>query len=125
MESKSLVDGFSPSPDWERLALPVAVLPTGAFEQHGPHLPLLTDTVKVEHFARRLAEALGAALLPPLAITQSYEHSGFRGTLSLRPDTFMAVIRDVAAELEQQNFTRLLHGAAARQTRRHGDDHQL
>jgi len=108
MESKALVDGFSPSPDWERLALPVAVLPTGAFEQHGPHLPLLTDTVKVEYFARRLAEALGAALLPPLAITQSYEHSGFRGTLSLRPDTFMAVIRDVAAELEQQNFTRLV-----------------
>ena len=103
-----IIDGTLPSLDWQRLTRPVAILPLGAFEQHGPHLPLLTDTLKVEYFARGLAHSLGAALLPPMSIGQSFEHSGFRGSLSLRPETFMNVIRDIAAELERQSFTRLV-----------------
>jgi len=43
-----------------------------------------------------------------IPIGQSYEHSGFRGSLSLRPETMMAIIRDLADELERQNFTRLV-----------------
>ncbi len=103
-----ITDGTLPSLDWQRLTRPVAILPLGAFEQHGPHLPLLTDTLKVDHFARGLAQSLGAALLPPVSISQSMEHSGFRGSLSLRPETFMNLIRDIAAELERQSFTRLV-----------------
>ncbi len=108
MARNGAIDGSLTTADWQRLDVPIAVLPVGAFEQHGPHLPLLTDTVKVELFARHVANELGAALLPPMAICQSLEHTGFRGTLSLQPETFMAVIRDIAAELERQNFTRLV-----------------
>jgi creatinine amidohydrolase len=108
MASDSVTDGLKTTVDWQKLKVPIAVLPVGAFEQHGPHLPLLTDTVKVELFARYVARELGGALLPALSICQSLEHTGFRGTLSLRPETFMAVVRDIASELERQRFTRLV-----------------
>jgi creatinine amidohydrolase len=108
MDDTGMADGTKPTVEWQVLAQPIAVLPVGAFEQHGPHLPLATDTIKAEYFARRLAKALGAALLPALPIAQSLEHSGFRGSISLRPDTFMAVIRDIVAELEQQHLTRVV-----------------
>ena len=108
MARHDLVDGRKTSEDWQRLAAPIAVLPVGAFEQHGPHLPLLTDTLLAEYFARHVADALGAALLPALPISLSHEQAGFRGSLSLRAETFMHLIRDLAGELEQQGFTRLV-----------------
>lgn len=93
--------------DWERAGT-VAVLPIGAQEQHGPHLPLDTDSRMVGYFAAHLARALRAALLPVLPIGQSYEQSGARGTLSFRPETVLAMLRDLADELERQGFTRLV-----------------
>jgi len=108
VNESSYVDGCAPSLAWQRLANPVAVLPVGSFEQHGPHLPLATDTLKAEFFARLLAEDLDVALLPALPIGQSYEHEGFRGGVSFRPETFMAIFRDIADELERQHFTRLI-----------------
>ena len=52
MNIKPVVNGNCPTTAWERLEGPVAVLPVGAFEQHGPHLALATDTIKVEWFDR-------------------------------------------------------------------------
>lgn len=102
------VDRFATSPDWEKLARPVAVLPLGSLEQHGTHLSLANDTAMVEYFARDLAAKLGAALLPALPLGQCFEHSGFRGSISLRPETYMAVIRDIVDALESQHFKRLV-----------------
>lgn len=104
----TLVSSRSGFESWERLARPWAVLPVGANEQHGPHLPLATDTILADHFGQELAKALEAGLLPALPFLQSYEHTGFRGSLSLRPETAMAIIRDLAGDLERQNFTRLI-----------------
>ncbi|MFW6146753.1 MAG: GNAT family N-acetyltransferase, partial [Planctomycetota bacterium] len=72
------------------------------------HLPLLTDTMNVDVIARMVARELAAACLPTIPIGQSYEHSGFRGSLSFRPETIMAIVRDLADELERQHFTRLV-----------------
>ncbi len=107
-QDKPLIDGLRPTADWQALPGGVAVLGIGAFEQHGAHLPLLTDTMNVDVIAKMIARELGAACLPTIPIGQSYEHSGFRGSLSFRPETIMAIVRDLADELERQHFTRLV-----------------
>jgi mycofactocin system creatininase family protein len=66
---------------------PVIVVPIGSCEQHGPHLPLGTDTLIAEALAERLCGRLEGLLLgPSLAVTASGEHAGFDGTLSLGTD---------------------------------------
>ena len=103
-----LLDGTSTTVDWQTATTRLAVLPIGSFEQHGGRLPLLTDTMLAEYFAKRLAVTLDAALLPVLAYATCLEHTGFRGSISLRPETAMAVIRDIIFSLEQQHFQRVI-----------------
>lgn len=107
-KNEGIVGPCSTTVDWQKLARPIAVLPVGSMEQHGDHLPVGIDAIMAGEVAAQVAMELRAALLPALPFGQSYEHSGFRGTFSLRPETFMSVIRDLAAELERQNFTRLV-----------------
>jgi mycofactocin precursor peptide peptidase len=78
--------GDLPSPDAGRLAAAGAVLavPLGATEQHGPHLPLSTDTDIAVALCQRLAAARDDVLVaPPVAYGSSGEHAGFPGTLSI------------------------------------------
>ena len=69
---------------------------------------MCTDTVFAEYYSRFLAGELGAALLPAMPIASSLEHSAFRGSLSLRPETLMQIVRDIADQLMRQGFTRLI-----------------
>lgn len=63
------------------------VLPVGATEQHGPHLPLATDTEIALELARRLASRRsGVIVAPPVAYGSSGEHAAFTGTLSIGTD---------------------------------------
>lgn len=82
----------------------VAVLPVGATEAHGPHLPLATDVIIAGAMARRGAELLAergatALILPPLAYTVADFAAGFAGTVSVRPETAVAVLADIGASL--------------------------
>ena len=88
----------------------VAILPVGAYEQHGPHLTLDTDTAIADALARRLAEDLGAdaVLCPPLGYGLSEHHLAFAGTLTLRPATFLAVVEDVLESLQHAGLRRVL-----------------
>lgn len=92
----------------------VAVLPLGAIEQHGPHLPVSTDLVTATEAAAAAAGAVtasGAAsvvLLEPLAYTKSDEHAGFPGTIWLSWDTLMRVLVDVGRSVAASGITRLL-----------------
>ena len=69
---------------------------------------MCTDTIFAEYYARFLAHELGAALLPTMPIASSLEHSAFRGSLSLRPETLMQIVRDIVDQLMRQRFTRLV-----------------
>lgn len=90
----------------------VAILPTGAVEAHGPHLPLATDRIiaraMADDGARRLAgRGLTALLLPPLDYTAAPFAAGFPGTLSVRPETVTALVVDLAAALAGHGVRRL------------------
>lgn len=94
--------------DLER-ARTVVVLPVGAIEAHGPHLPLATDVVIAQAMARAGAAALavrgfGALLLPPLPFTAAPFAAGFTGTLSISPGTVTAMVVDLASELTRHGF---------------------
>jgi creatinine amidohydrolase len=91
----------------------VAILPIGALEAHGPHLPLATDVVIAEAMARRGSEMLAArgvetVVLPALAYTVAGFAAGFPGTISIRPTTSMALIADIADVLARQGFGALV-----------------
>ena len=72
---------------------PILVVPVGSCEQHGPHLPLHTDTVVAVALANALATARDDCVVsPPLTITASGEHQDFPGTLSIGNDAMSAVV---------------------------------
>lgn len=77
----------------------IIVLPLGAIEQHGPHLPFNTDWLVADRVAEAAAERVGDELdvwlLPSLAYTKSNEHAWSAGTIWLAFDTLMKVLDDI------------------------------
>ncbi|MGH7513301.1 MAG: creatininase family protein [Gemmatimonadales bacterium] len=87
----------------------VAILPVGAVEAHGPHLPLETDVIIAQAMARAGAERLAArgarvVVLPPLTYTAAAFAGGFAGTVSLRPETVTASVVEIAGALARHGF---------------------
>lgn len=90
----------------------IAVLPIGAIEAHGPHLPLSTDVIiaraMAEAGAKRLAEAgFEAVILPALSYTVARFAAGFAGTLSVEPETLSGLLVDVARSLRSHGVALL------------------
>lgn len=88
-------------------AADVALLPTGATEQHGPHLPLGTDTRAAVGVIERL-DRDDAVVLPPLAVGVSDHHRQFSGTLSLSPETFEASVREIVESLAAHGVQKVI-----------------
>lgn len=86
----------------------VAVVPIGALEQHSIHLPLGQDWMCVQEVARRIAEQLGAYLLPALPYGNSQEHQDFMGTVWLQPATLAQVVKDIVASLRHHGFRKVV-----------------
>lgn len=85
------------------------VVPCGAIEQHGRHLPLDVDAVHAERLGAEIAERLGDALVAPtIRVGISPHHMGFPGTISLRPATFEAVYTDYCRSLAAHGFRNIL-----------------
>ncbi|HXG68486.1 MAG TPA: creatininase family protein [Blastocatellia bacterium] len=85
----------------------VAILPIGATEAHGPHLPLATDVIISEEMSRRAAvklreRGIAALVLPALAYSVTDFSSDFPGTISIRKETAVALIRDICVSLYGQ-----------------------
>jgi creatinine amidohydrolase len=90
----------------------ILIQPLGSIEQHGPHLPLATDSILIEASARTLVERYGDEhdlwLLPTLTYTKSNEHAWSGGTVWLSATTMLAVIDDIARSLSLLPAKRLV-----------------
>ena len=88
------------------------VLPVGAVEQHGPHLPVMTDTLTGTTVLGRALARLGPEVscwaLPPTNYGKSNEHVGFAGTFTLSASTLIALITDVAESAARSGFRRFV-----------------
>jgi creatinine amidohydrolase len=84
------------------------IVPTGSMEQHGPHGPLMTDTLVPQEVARRVAPHVGALVAPPINYSLSYPHTGFTGVVQLRIPTFMALVEDLCVSLATAGFRRVI-----------------
>jgi creatinine amidohydrolase len=84
------------------------VMALGAFEQHGPHLPLETDVLLGDHLAQVIADRLDAFVARTITIGCSHHHLGFPGTLSLSDETFAGVVGDVVRSLARGGFGRVV-----------------
>lgn len=104
------------SPEEGARAARVALLPVGSLEQHGSHLPLVTDTVVACVLARSLADAHPLRVLPPVTIACSHEHAAWPGTVSISAPTLYALVNDIAASLGDTRLV-LVNG--------HGGNHVL
>lgn len=85
---------------------PIALVPIGSTEQHGPHLPLGVDAMEAIDVAEAIAERANVLTAPPIWYGDASHHMAFSGTIALSPDTVIAVLEDV--------YTSLIH---------HGIDH--
>lgn len=84
------------------------IVPTGATEAHGPHMPTDTDTHQAEYIAIKLAERIDALVAPPVAygISKTFEH--FPGTISLSIPTYHTMMFEIGAALVRQGFRHLI-----------------
>ena len=95
-----------------RLAeMDVALLPVGAVEQHGPHLPLDTDAFDAEYLARRVAEACSdpkPIVLPLVSYGVSYHHEDFKGTISISNDTLARLVLEIGTSAARNGIRKLV-----------------
>ena len=86
----------------------VALLPVGSTEQHGRHLPVMTDAAEAIAVALAAGTQAGVLVAPPVWYGWTPHHMAYPGTLTLRAETLTAVIEDVCQSLLYQGFNRLI-----------------
>ncbi len=85
----------------------LAIIPVGSLEQHGPHLPVMTDWAIAAELGKRVAEYMGAFLLPALPISTCREQMGKKGSVWMEPTTFYQMMTDIILSLKTQGFKKI------------------
>ncbi|MFB0561039.1 MAG: creatininase family protein [Candidatus Lokiarchaeia archaeon] len=78
------------------------ILPIGSIEQHGPHLPVGTDSLIAQRLSEALAAELKTDLFPVLKYGVSFEHADFPGTISIRPETLLKTVKEICQNLHKR-----------------------
>jgi creatinine amidohydrolase len=90
----------------------VAILPIGAIEQHGPHLPVFVDAcineTLLDRVLERAAPGLAITALPMQAVGKSNEHLAFPGTLTLSVETLTRVCMELGESVERASIRKLV-----------------
>jgi creatinine amidohydrolase len=90
----------------------IAVLPVGAVEQHGPHMPISTDIATIEGVVAaavpKLPDDLPVLFLPPTAYGKSNEHSRYPGTVTLSAHTLISLWMDIGASVARSGVRKLV-----------------
>lgn len=84
------------------------IVPTGATEAHGPHMPTDTDTHQAEYIALELAKRIDAVVVPPIAYGISKTFENFPGTVSLTIPTYQLMLSEIGYGLIQQGFKHII-----------------
>lgn len=111
--------GFSRTVQWERMTSPevkealkdskgVAIIPIGAIEVHGPHLPVGTDSIETYEIGLRAAEKACVIITPLIWVGNSRSFMDFPGTISVEPETLHRYARDVALSLIHNGYDKLV-----------------
>ena len=100
-------------PDAEALfkVVDIALLPVGAIEQHGPHLPLDTDAFDADYLAKRVAETCSdprPLVLPLVPYGVSYHHDEFKGTISISNETLSRLVYDIGMAVAGHGIRKLV-----------------
>ncbi len=87
------------------------IVPVGAIEQHGPHLPVAVDSylaqVWIEQLLPRLPAGASCYIAPPITVGKSNEHTGFPGTLTISKDTLRTQLLVIARQLHAWGFKQM------------------
>jgi len=82
------------------------IIPIGSTEQHGPTGLIGTDALTAEMIGRGVGEKVGALVAPTISVGMAQHHLDFAGSITLKPTTLIAVVRDNVLSLAKHGFTR-------------------
>ena len=94
--------------DFVKAGNDMVILPVGAVEQHSLHMPLNVDYVVADEIGKAVSARTGVAMLPTIAYGCSANHRGFAGTFSLKPQTMMLILEELAGWAYKSGFRRLI-----------------
>ena len=129
---REVADASGPERAVDGVKTPIVLIPVGSTEQHGPHLPLATDTWIAEELAgRAIHQTDGLMVGPTISVSASGEHAGFAGTLSIGLEVMTMVVVELVRSADWAAGVVLVNGhggnhrATCHDAEHHAQPHEL